>query len=536
LNKINCDTNIKLVKTTSEVPQAFTYPFLYKTAPLTDVVLKEVMAKLPMFTIGHMVGVLVVESNHAEYAYLAGISGTLLPDGCGIELVPRVIDEHQEQKIREQYHHKLTALTSELNALRASDDLVNLVNQLEHVKRRAAELIKVQKSKNTDAKKQRKYHRQQAEESGDRHFINELNLQSVEQKKALKELKLLWQGKIKSAETKVEVFNHKINNLKGFIDKVNEDCSMQLCERFIFTNQLGIQKKLSEFSGENFADAADEAIVKLLNYAFLNDLKPISYAQFWWGPSPEAEVRHHGRIYPVSKTKTKAILNHMLSGLLIEPDPLLQRLASGSICRLIYQDADLVVINKPTDLLSVPGIEVSRSVYSQMIEKFPDATGPIIVHRLDMATSGLMVVALNKTAHKILQKQFIQRIVKKRYEALLEGTLNVEQGVIQIPLRPDLADRPRQVVCKTYGKFAETRWQKVAEENNRTRVYFFPKTGRSHQLRMHAAHNQGLSAPIVGDDLYGIKPAERLHLHADLLAFTHPSSNKTMTFQLDADF
>jgi tRNA pseudouridine32 synthase/23S rRNA pseudouridine746 synthase len=153
-----------------------------------------------------------------------------------------------------------------------------------------------------------------------------------------------------------------------------------------------------------------------------------------------------------------------------------------------------------------------------------------------MATSGLMVIALNKTAHKILQKQFIQRTVKKRYEALLEGILNVEQGVIQIPLRPDLADRPRQVVCKAYGKFAETRWQKVAEENNRTRVYFYPKTGRSHQLRMHAALNQGLATPIVGDDLYGIKPAERLHLHADLLAFIHPTSNKTMTFQLNADF
>jgi tRNA pseudouridine32 synthase/23S rRNA pseudouridine746 synthase len=526
-----------LVKTTLEVPHEFTFPFLYKTAPITDVALAELMAKLPTFKTGQMIGVLIVQINKTEYAYLVGISGAFIPECCEIDFVSRVIDESIEKELSEKHLARLNSLTAELARIQEAEQLIKLTSELERLKQKAVEQIEVKQRQNAEAKKQRKHLRQQAEELGDRHFINELNHQSVEQKKALKELKLFWQKKIKDTEIIIDTFSKKIKLINNSIKKQNQDFLTQIHEQFIFTNQLGIKKNLSEFDGKNLPDgAADEAIVKLLNYAFVNELKPISYAQFWWGPSPKAEIRHHGSIYPVSKTKTQFILNHLLAGLLIEPDPLLQRLSSGAYCQIIYQDEELVVINKPTDLLSVPGIDVSKSVYSQMVEKFPDATGPIIVHRLDMATSGLMVVALNKTAHKNLQKQFIQRTVTKRYEALLEGTLITEQGVIQLPLRPDLADRPRQVVCETYGKYAETRWHKLSEENNRTRVYFFPKTGRSHQLRMHAAHKQGLAAPIVGDDLYSIKSEERLHLHADFLEFIHPTSNKTMRFELKADF
>jgi len=170
-----------------------------------------------------------------------------------------------------------------------------------------------------------------------------------------------------------------------------------------------------------------------------------------------------------------------------------------------------------------------------MKQQFPQATGPLIVHRLDMSTSGLMVIALTKQANKNLQQQFIKRTVKKRYVALLDGVLEQDEGSISLPLRVDLDDRPRQLVCYQYGKLAETQWQVIDRTSSNTKVYFYPKTGRTHQLRVHSAHSSGLDMPIVGDDLYGTK-ADRLHLHAELLTINHPDTKESMTFQTEAEF
>lgn len=195
----------------------------------------------------------------------------------------------------------------------------------------------------------------------------------------------------------------------------------------------------------------------------------------------------------------------------------------------------MLVVNKPADLLSVPGKSITDSVYSRMKQLFPAATGPLIVHRLDMSTSGLMVIALNKKAHKNLQKQFIERSVKKRYQALLQGELPQESGTITLPLRTDYDDRPRQLVCREYGKPAETFWQVAERGHNSTKVYLYPKTGRTHQLRVHCAHPLGLNLPILGDDLYGDK-GKRLHLHAQLLELAHPRTKEPMSFSVDAEF
>jgi len=206
----------------------------------------------------------------------------------------------------------------------------------------------------------------------------------------------------------------------------------------------------------------------------------------------------------------------------------------------------MAIVNKPAEFLSVPGKEIEDSVYARMRQTFPHATGPLIVHRLDMSTSGLMVIALTKDAHKQLQKQFIQRTVTKRYVALLDGipaqmTAQVADqqttGHISLPLRGDLDDRPRQLVCQEFGKVAETDWElsHIDKNTRQTRVYLSPKTGRTHQLRVHCAHLDGLNTPIVGDDLYG-KRANRLHLHADLLVLQHPMTRELMRFQVDPDF
>jgi tRNA pseudouridine32 synthase/23S rRNA pseudouridine746 synthase len=219
----------------------------------------------------------------------------------------------------------------------------------------------------------------------------------------------------------------------------------------------------------------------------------------------------------------------------LDDNPLLSNPAQGKMIDIVYEDDDMVVINKPADFLSVPGKNIEDSVYLRMKQQFPNAEGPLIVHRLDMSTSGLMVIALSKQAHKNLQKQFINRTVEKRYIALLEGILVEKEGEIDLPLRVDLDDRPRQLVCYDYGRPAQTKWQKIEQKNNQTKVYFYPKTGRTHQLRVHSAHVNGLNMPIVGDDLYG-KKADRLHLHAESLSFLHPVTSKLMHFQVNANF
>jgi tRNA pseudouridine32 synthase/23S rRNA pseudouridine746 synthase len=227
----------------------------------------------------------------------------------------------------------------------------------------------------------------------------------------------------------------------------------------------------------------------------------------------------------------------MLEGVALDDNPLLVNQAADKILEIIYQDNDMLVVNKPPEFLSVPGKDIQDSVYQRIKSQFPQATGSLIVHRLDMSTSGLMVIALNPAAHKNLQRQFIQRSVKKTYVAVVAGLLTEDSGTINLPLRGNLYDRPRQVVCHEHGKSAITHWQVMArdEANKQTKLLLQPHTGRTHQLRVHCAHHLGLNMAIVGDDLYG-KTAERLHLHAQRLALFHPVSEQWLEFEVDPEF
>jgi len=225
----------------------------------------------------------------------------------------------------------------------------------------------------------------------------------------------------------------------------------------------------------------------------------------------------------------------MLEGIKIDENLLLKNLAEKEELSIIFEDDDLIVVNKPPEFLSVPGKEITDSVYTRIKQLYPTATGPLIVHRLDMSTSGILVLTKTKEANKILQSQFIKRTVKKRYVALLNGHLKEKNGTIQLPLRLDIDDRPRQLVDFTNGKKAKTNWVTVDQNNNQTRIYFYPITGRTHQLRVHAAHKDGLNMPIVGDDLYGTKQ-NRLYLHAESIEFTHPTSKEKIHFTVPAGF
>jgi tRNA pseudouridine32 synthase/23S rRNA pseudouridine746 synthase len=237
----------------------------------------------------------------------------------------------------------------------------------------------------------------------------------------------------------------------------------------------------------------------------------------------------------------------MLEGMVLDDNPLLINPAEGKALDIIYQDTDIVVVNKPNEFLSVPGKNIEDSVYLRIKALFPQAKGTLIVHRLDMSTSGLMVLALTKRAQKNIQQQFINRTIKKRYVALLENKVaaNIDkiveqsEGEINLPLRGDLDDRPRQLVCFDAGKASKTHWQVIEHTDEKIKLYLYPESGRTHQLRVHCAHPQGLNTPILGDDLYGNNNdniAQRLHLHAQRLTLRHPVSQEEMTFQVNEAF
>ena len=284
--------------------------------------------------------------------------------------------------------------------------------------------------------------------------------------------------------------------------------------------------------------AADCAGPKLLATAFAQGWTPLALAELWWGPPPATGARVQGEYYPACQEKCGPLLPFMLRGLDVEPP---RRFRPPDLreapLRVVFEDAWLLVIDKPCGLLSVPGKDasVADSVLERLRRLFPGATGPLLVHRLDLDTSGLLVACKDSGTFVALQRQFLQRTVQKRYLAVLEGEVNGERGTIELPLRVDLHDRPRQIHDPVHGKPAVTDWEVLERGGGRTRVALWPRTGRTHQLRVHAAHPQGLGAPIVGDRIYG-REGERLLLHAAWISFNHPASGARVSFEAPPPF
>jgi tRNA pseudouridine32 synthase/23S rRNA pseudouridine746 synthase len=257
-------------------------------------------------------------------------------------------------------------------------------------------------------------------------------------------------------------------------------------------------------------------------------------AEFWWGMAPDSEVRIHGHFYPSCKSKCEPILGHMLKGLEVDENPI-TAIHPALELDIIYEDDWIVAINKAPEYLSVPGKNPMPNSLDDLKKKYPHADGPLLVHRLDMSTSGIMLAAKTKLMHQRLQRQFVLRKVEKAYLAILVGVPDQKEGDIKLPLRVDLDDRPRQLVCYAHGSYAHTKYKVLDIQNNETRIALYPQTGRTHQLRVHAAHHLGLNCPMKGDDLYGQK-ANRLHLHAAKLGFYHPHSNEWMELNCPAEF
>ncbi|MDO4949611.1 MAG: RluA family pseudouridine synthase [Bacteroidales bacterium] len=314
-----------------------------------------------------------------------------------------------------------------------------------------------------------------------------------------------------------------------------------LFRQFRLRNAQGEEKDLIDVfamttHGSPPGGAGECAEPKLLQYAFLQGLKPLAMAAFWMGASPQGEIRCDGRYYPACKGRCEPILRFMMQGLDVEPDPMQVHKQCVWTLPILYEDAFIAVVDKPEGMLSVPGKTDAPSVQSIMRMRYPDADGPMIVHRLDMSTSGLMIVVKTRVAHKNLQQQFLEQRIRKRYVALLQGRISTKSGTIDLPLCPDIMNRPRQMVSRQYGKPALTDYEVMGyADANTTRVAFYPHTGRTHQLRVHAAHPQGLNAPIVGDALYG-QEGGRLCLHAEEIWFEHPTTHEPLHFMVPSSF
>ncbi|WP_445719337.1 pseudouridine synthase [Flavobacterium sp.] len=528
------------------LPEKFTFPFYYEPHELSIIASNELQAYLETQTdfehnfglienqeglvIGKMFGVLVCQNQEEELGYLWAFSGKLAGVNHLTYFVPTIFDMLHEDGFFRKEEEVLNAINRQIEILENSDELRDKKKQLENTKNEAVTDIQNQKDKIKRLKVERDEKRisfTNLSSSEIKQLEVELSEESKKESILLKKMTKYWNFQIENAQKEVNLLLEEINQLKEERRQKSGALQQKLFAEYSFLNQFGERKSIGEiFNNNPPAGAGECAAPKLLHYAFEHNLKPIAMAEFWWGQSPKSEIRKHKQFYPACKSKCEPILlSHMLNGLDMEANPFQENPAEGKEIEIVFEDEFLAVINKPAEFLSVPGKNISDSVYQRVKELYPNATGPLIVHRLDMSTSGLMLIAKDEETYVKLQSQFIKRTIKKRYVALLDGILEENEGLIDLPLRVDLDDRPRQLVCYEHGKQAQTKWEVIEVKENKTRVYFYPITGRTHQLRIHASHELGLKTPIIGDDLYG-KKAGRLYLHAESLQFIHPVLNK----------
>lgn len=537
------------------LPDKFTFPFYYEPYPLSEIASKELQEYLESqtdfehnfglqenqkgFVIGKMFGVLVCQDENGNLGYLWGVSGKLADSNLHKKFVPPVFDMLTQDSFFKQEEAILNQYNRKIEQLEQSQELIDAKKSLQQTEKEAKTDIQRQKQRIKDLKIERDLKRSSFDNLSPKEIEQlefELSEESKKESILLKKMTKYWNLTVESKKLKVESLQKEIDELK--LERANKSSELQqrLFSEYAFLNQEHKLKSVGEiFDNNPPAGAGECAAPKLLHYAFKHNLKPIALAEFWWGQSPKSEVRKHKQFYPACRSKCEPILAHMLNGIEMDENPLLENPAKGKEIEIVFEDDYLAVINKPAEFLSVPGKNIQDSVYERVKKRYPNATGPLIVHRLDMSTSGLLLIAKSEEIYKKLQSQFIKRTVKKRYVALLDGIVKQPEGSINLPLRVDLDNRPNQLVCYEYGKPAETHFKVIEIKNKKTRIHFFPISGRTHQLRVHASHSLGLNCPIVGDDLYGTK-ADRLHLHAEEITFTHPISIEILTIFKEAEF
>lgn len=528
-----------------EPPPRFTYPFCYTPHPLALVAAEGVQRAIASCQHwreeadkGKMFGVLVVADGAGRLSYLAAYSGLLCGRNDWEWFVPPVYDLLRPDGYFKAEEARIVHLGEQLSALENGEQRKVLLSQLNTYKKESTQEIERYKMKMDEAKRRRDALRLATlDEAAEAALIRESQFMKAE----LRRMKKAMAGRGQALQAQLGQVEGAAEALRRERRGRSEALQQWLFRQFKVLNARGEERDLADIFAHTPSrvppsGAGECCAPKLLQHAYKHGLKPLCMAEFWWGASPKAELRRHLHYYPACRGKCLPILGHMLQGLDVDPNPL--EGVGGDGLSVFFEDATLLVVGKPAGMQSVPGRTEAPSVLSIVRERCPDATGPMMVHRLDMATSGLMVVAKTEAAYVALQRQFSERTIRKRYVALVSPCPTVAaEGTISLPLRPDPLDRPRQVVDAEGGKEAVTHYRITHCDRERgvARVALAPHTGRTHQLRVHCAHPAGLDAPIVGDALYG-KPAGRLMLHAEAIGFRHPVTGETMEFEWPAGF
>lgn len=527
-----------------ELPHLFTYPFHYTPHPLIQRAAAELRTHLLSCSSwqaelrgGKMFGVLLVRNAAGELGFLAAFSGLLGGSNRQPYFVPPVFDFLDPQGFFKKGEARLTEMNRQVAALKESEAYLKAHELLTAVSREAEEELSHMKEEFRKARLRREERRATATPEE----LQLLNRESQFQKAELKRREKAWAGRMAECRALVEEQEAALTALKQERKRLSEQLQQQIFRNFTFRNALGEEQNLQQIfceagRGEPPAGAGECAAPKLLQYAYLNGMQPLAMGEFWWGDSPRGVLREDGRFYPSCTSKCKPILGFMLQGLEVEPDPVVREASAHSEVEVIYEDEYLAVVYKPAGMYSVPGKdEAVSSVLSWAQNRYPDSDSPLLVHRLDMHTSGLLLIGKTKEAHAALQQMFERHQIRKTYIAVLDGVVPQNEGLIRLPLRPDIEHRPMQMVDPVHGKPAVTRYRVLERSGQTTRIAFFPQTGRTHQLRVHAAHPDGLGCPIRGDQLYG-RPSDRLYLHAEQVQLAHPVTGQRLTLKVPVPF
>ena len=538
------------------LPERFTFPFYYDPHPLALVAAKELQDYLSVQTdfthdfgidgvgVGKMFGVLIVRNAENELGYIQAFSGMMSSQTVVNGFAPPLYDILDPESYFQKKTRVLALLTEAIQSLQIDPSRQSMKTQYELIESNYYQKFKEQKAKHKSDKRARKLIREEKQnnipEEEYKFLLTHHKQESLNAQFLLKSYGEYIDQELALAKVKYLTSSIKLDALKQKRKSKSNALQQWLFDQYNFLNIYGEKRNVIDIFRNRVVDVppsgtGDCAAPKMLQYAFSNGLNPVAMAEFWGGKFPNSEVRKHGNFYSACRGKCEPVLGHMLQGIDVDPNPFLTNQALGKILETIYEDEYICVINKPTEFLSGPGKYVTDSVQERMKDKYPESTGPLIVHRLDMSTSGLLVIGKTKEIYTQLQLQFVKRTVKKRYIALLDGVVTNDEGYIDLPLQLDINNRPYQKVEYEFGKSARTRFEVIERKAGKTKIYFYPVTGRTHQLRVHAAHVDGLNAPIVGDDLYGVK-GDRLHLHAESITFTHPVTGEEVTLSVEAEF
>ena len=529
-------------------PERFTNPFGYEPHPLCRLAARDLIDYLGTchqwtgeLQRGKMFGVLVVE-HEGQMGYLAAFSGQIDGREDHEFFVPAVFDYLQPGGYFKTHEAEISLINRQIAEIEDNPQRMDIMNDIQQALSNSVVEIDAYKEQMLEAKKRRDMMRENGDETRSE---EELVRESQFMKAELVRLKQKWRNIQDGLDEKIAVYDDEIDRLKQLRQELSEDLQLWLFHHFVMKNARGEERDLVDIfkftpRGMPPSGSGECCAPKLLQYAFTKGMKPLCMAEFWWGDSPKHVIRQHLDYYPACRGKCLPILTFMLEGMEIDPDP--QQQDGGGEIDIIYKDQCLLVLNKPAGLLSVPGKYERRSVFSILVER---GYTPKIVHRLDMHTSGLLVVPLTVEAHHFLQRQFFNRTIKKRYVAIVEPLVGIslkegDRGIIDLPLIADPYDRPRQMIDYEYGKRAITEWEVITPQpkglgEHEVALRLIPHTGRTHQLRMHCASTEGLASPIKGDILYGHR-AERMYLHAQYLEFIHPMTGKPMRFSVAPTF